>query len=143
MWAECDDFGNVQQLHEPLSLVGIEREADFKLVFVKEVSSEESLSKKKLYFSQDVHVQINDNVSSDIVLRWESGSKKWFLSHLTMLGQTIVCPLESDSCITVIKSEPYRLKSATEAKEILKTNGWGFGKIEQKSDGSLDYYVTV
>lgn len=141
-WSETGERGNYEiTRYEPTELEGIEREAQFKLVFLREIPDENTLSgKKKLWFAQDVSAKINDNVSKNIVLRF--ADKKWYISDLTMLGQTMVCPLESDSCVTVYKSEPYRINAET-AKEIMKTNGWGFGKVEVTSSGQLEYYVTV
>lgn len=142
MWFETDCYGNKLKEYDPLSIEGISRYVEFKLVFLREIQDENSYNgKKKLWFTQDVTVQINDNVSSNIVLRWESASKKWFLSDLSMLGQTMVCPLESDSCVTVIKSEPYKI-TQLQAQNILKASGWGFGKVDVSSNGNLEYYVT-
>lgn len=145
MWRErLDTFGTEVKLYKPTELQGIERSASFKLVFLKEIADpENSLSgSKKIWFAQDVEVRINDNVSDNIVLRWESGSKKWYLSDLTMLGTTEVCPLESDSVITVTKSDAYRV-TTEQAQEILKTHGWGFGKVSVSANGEIEYFRTV
>jgi hypothetical protein len=140
-WAETDGYSNVQQLIDPLKLQNMSREANFTLIFVKESADPETVNGKiKRFFAQDCHMRLRDDVSENIVLRYDS--KKWFVSDLTMLGQTLLAPLESTEYLIVEKSEPYKITQA-EAKEIMKTSGYAYGKVEQKSDGSLDYYITV
>jgi hypothetical protein len=110
---------------------------------VREIADENTLSgKKKIFFAQKVHVEINDNVSENIILRYGDSNKKWYLSDLTSLGFTELCPLESDSVVTVTKKEPYRI-SQVEAKRILETSGYGFGKVDVLANGSMEFYVTV
>jgi hypothetical protein len=140
-WAETDCYGNVQQLIEPLDLLNISREAEFKLVFVRETADPETLNgKTKRFFAQDVRMRLRSDVSENIVLRYDD--KKWFVSDLTPLGQTFLAPLESTEYLIVEKSEPYKIDREI-AQEIMKTSGHAYGKVEQKSDGSLEYYVTV
>lgn len=140
-WAETNCYGDIQQLIDPLKLQNISREAYITLLFVKETADPETINgKTKRFFAQDVRMRLRSDVSENIVLRYDS--KKWFVSDLTMLGQTLLAPLESTEYLIVEKSEPYKI-TQTEAKEILKTSGYAYGKVEQKSDGSLDYYVTV
>jgi hypothetical protein len=142
-WKEfTSTYGETFELIEPCQIEGIERCVSFKLLYLRELTDENSLSgSRKLWFAQDVEVKINDNVSENIVLRYEKGSRKWYLSSLDMLGQTFVCPLESDDVITVTKGESYRV-TAEQAKEILKVSGHAYGKVVIR-DGSLELYRTV
>jgi len=142
-WKEFKDtYGNQFELWEPTSIDGISRSCDFTLIFIRDAIDENSVSgKKKTYWAQDIHAEINSNVSQNIVLRWENGTKKWFLSDLTMLGQTMVCPLESDSCVTVTKGTAYRI-DAIQAKKFLDISGFGFGRAEIAANGNLELYVT-
>jgi hypothetical protein len=142
-WAETDCYGNVLELIDPLKLENIAREANLTLIFIKETSDPDSVNGKiKRFFAQDVHIRLRDDVSPNIVLRFDS--KLWYISDLTMLGQTFLAPIcgNSTEYLIIQRSEPYKITQA-EAKEFMKTSGYAYGKVEQKSDGSLDYYVTV
>ena len=141
MWAETNPHGDIAELISPLQLANISRKAEFKIIFVREINDENTLSgKKKLFFAQDVNMRLRDDVNENIVLRHEA--KKWFVSDLTMLGQTFIAPLESTEYLIVEKSEPYKI-TQEQAKEIMKIAGLAYGKAEVDSNGNIDYYVTV
>ncbi len=67
--------------------------------------------------------------------------KKYYVSDLTKLGVAMSVSLESDSCVTVTKGEPYKISAST-CKEILAKWSYGFGKVEQTANG-FDYFTAV
>jgi hypothetical protein len=141
IWREnLDIYGNSYKDYNVLELEGFERECTFKLVFVKEINDIDSFAKIKKFFAQSVHVKIRDDVTPNIVLRKEKTT--WFLSDISYLGNTMIVPLFSDETVIVEKSPPYPV-TQLEAQAIMKESAFAFGKVEQNSDGSLEYYVTV
>jgi hypothetical protein len=147
LWAESDDRGNIKELIDPLDMKNISREADFKIVFIKETDNPDSFTKTKRWFCQDCHIELRKDVSENIVLKFGS-DHRYYISDLKESGFTCQIDIESSTDTIILqKSLPY-LINATIAKEYLKIWSYGFGKVSQKSGNSgnnsdLEYFVTV
>ncbi len=139
MWKEyMSTYGDKFELHEILELENFARECQFKIVFVREKNDMETFQTVKRFFAQDIAVKIRDDVSSNIVLRYDN--KLWFLSDISSLGTTEICPLTSDSVCVVTKSSPYPITREM-AAEIMKTSARAFGRVDE-SNSELQFYVT-
>jgi hypothetical protein len=142
-WNETDITGDTTfKLYKPLELENISREADFKIVFIKEIENPESFTKTKRWFAQDCHIELRKDVSENIVFKFSS-DRRYYISDLTELGFTCQIDIENSTETVILeKTEPY-LITQKEAQEFLKLYNYGFSRILKKSDGSLEYYRTV
>ncbi len=141
-WVESDKFGNLIKLYDPLEIEGISRSANYTIVFLREYTDTNSFNGKiKKWFAQDIKMHIGENVDSSIVIRFDSYSRKFFISDLKPVGQTFLAPLESTPELIVTKSEPYPVDQI-QAKEILAKYSYGFGKVEVDAQGNIEYYQT-
>ncbi len=141
VWRE-NQGGNQYKDYSPLELDGISREANFKLVFVKEIADPDSFDRKiKKYFAQNVEMHLAENVDQTIYLRFNDTDKRFYITCLRPDGFTMLAALESTPELIVTKSEPYKI-SKDEALNILKTSGYGFGRVEI-TNGNIEYQTTV
>ncbi|GEM_PF-6228475 len=143
IWREfLSTFGDNFKDFDPLDLIGISREADFKIVFVKtDPDPTKFNSRISRFFCQDVHMELREDVSENIVLKFGS-DKCYYISDLTPLGKTLKAVLESNPELIVNISEPY-LISQIQAIAFLNQWNYGYGRVEVSANGSIEYYKTV
>jgi hypothetical protein len=139
-----DTFGNSYELIDPLELENFSRECEFKVLMVREFTDPTNYKgKTKAFFAIDYKCHLAENVSENIFIRYEKTSKKYFVSDLTMLGQTCEIGLESNQPeLIVTHGEPYLVDQMT-AKSIMETSGFCYGKCEVLPNGKLEFYKTV
>jgi hypothetical protein len=140
MWKEFLNLDGSQfKLYDPMDLAGISREADFVMVLYRDEKDPTKFKGSiRRYFSQSVHVQIRDDVSDDIVLRFNERNLRYYLSDLKPNGQTFLAPLRSDNCLVVTLGEP-ELINQIQANGILVKYGYGY-MVKENSD---ELYKTV
>ena len=140
-WKEfLDHSGNQYKLYSPLEIEGISKTAEFNIIFITENNDPESLTgKTKKFWKQDVEVKLAENISQNVYLK--TVDKKIFVCDLEPLGQTFICPLESQNWgLIVNKTQPESI-SQIEAKKLLDNGAMGFGKVEVSHSG-IEYYRT-
>jgi hypothetical protein len=143
VWREyLDKFGTLYKDYSPLEIEGISREANYTIVFVREYVDINSFNGKiKRWFAQDIEMHLAENVDKSIVIKFDSHSRKFFISDLKPVGQTFLAPLESTPELIVSKSEPYPCDQ-TFAKDVLSRFSYGYGKVEVDANGNIEYYQT-
>lgn len=139
-----DQFGNDFELIDVGDLEGFERSCQLKVLFVREFTDATNYrGKTKAFFAIDYKVQLAENVSENIWLRYEKHSKKWYVSDLTQTGQTCEIGLEGNQPELIIEhGEPYMVDQ-TAAKAIMAESGYCYGKAEVLPSGKLELYTTV
>ncbi len=141
LWKEYkDQYGNDFELIEPLLIEGISKTAQFDIIFVTDSSNANSLTGTvKNFWKQSVSVKLSETVSPNVYLK--TVDNQTFVCDFEPLGQTFICPLESqDWGLIVTKSEPEKI-TQLEAKQLLDNGALGFGYV-QISNGHIDYART-
>jgi hypothetical protein len=123
------------------SEMGLVKQAEFDLFFVKEVENPDEWEEKtKTFFIQ--HVKMKIRQGDNLWLRL-GDSRNYFVTDI-LNGQTIRAPLESDGSLIVEKSKPKKttLEAVKLAKDDKTKAFYFFGRVEGTSD-KLEYGTTV
>jgi hypothetical protein len=142
-YAQSDDYGNITELIDPIELIDFSRSCEFQVLLVREFNDSNSFQgKTKALFAIDYRVKLVENIGENIYIKFEPSNKKYYLRDLAE-GSCCELGLYSNQAeIILSKSEPHKVTQA-EAKEIMKTSGYCFGKCEVQENGELEFFVTV
>jgi hypothetical protein len=103
----------------------------------------EAAKEFNLCFTRKSFNFIRVNISENIYLKYEKSNKKYYVRDLTELGQCCEIGLDGGQPELIIeKGEPYKV-TQNEAKQIMETSGYNFGKAELLPSGELEFFVTV
>jgi hypothetical protein len=121
--------------------VGLVKEAEFDVFFMKEVENPDEFEiKTKTFFVQHMKITVREAYNLWLKL----SDRKYFLTDI-LNGQTLSLAFESDNNIEVTKSRPRKV-SLEDVKTAMKDNEkafYFFGRVEGSDPQNLSYGKTV